>query len=50
MPVVNFNSEKNVEEYQINDTLRKKQERLLLKSNKDAYDTHMTSTMSGDRV
>ena len=32
--------EKNAEEYKINDALRKKWARLLLKSNKDAYEKH----------
>ena len=32
--------EKNVEEYKINDALRRKRARLLLKLNEDAYEEH----------
>ena len=33
-------SEKNAEEYKINDALRKKRAKLLLKSNKNGYEKH----------
>ena len=35
---------KNAKEYKINDVLRKKRARLPLKSNKDAYEEHKSSS------
>ena len=40
LTAVNVNGERNPEEHKINYTLREKPARLLLKSNKDAYEEH----------